>query len=72
VNGRDSEALNHAREALRLGQRNALFRFHLGMIEKSLGMREEARRDLAEALRINPHFSFLQAPTARTALAELG
>jgi len=42
------------------------------MIEAALGDRAAARRDLAEALRLNPHFSWLQAPRARAALAALG
>jgi hypothetical protein len=42
------------------------------MIERSLGQREEARRDLSDALRINPYFSVLQARVARAALAGLG
>ncbi|XVQ15335.1 hypothetical protein ACQP1W_23245 [Spirillospora sp. CA-255316] len=71
VNGRDGEALPYARRALRHGYRDAAFRYHLGMIEKSLGMRAEARRDLAAALRLNPRFSVHHAPAARRALAEL-
>jgi tetratricopeptide (TPR) repeat protein len=72
ANGRDAEALPHARAALAQGTRNAAFRYHLGMIELALGDRAAARRNLAEALRLNPHFSWLQAPRARTALAALG
>jgi tetratricopeptide (TPR) repeat protein len=72
ANGRDTEALTHARAALRLGTRNAAFRYHLGMIEAALGERAAARRDLAGALRLNPHFSWLQAPRARATLAALG
>jgi tetratricopeptide (TPR) repeat protein len=70
--GRDTEALPHARAALRQGTRSAAFRYHLGMIELELGDRAGARRDLAEALRLNPRFSWLQAPRARAALATLG
>ena len=72
VNGRDAEALGSARQATALGERSALFLFHRGMIERSLGQRDEARRDLSDALRINPYFSVLQAPVARAALAGLG
>jgi Flp pilus assembly protein TadD len=72
VNGRDAEALGYARQASALGERNAVFVFHRGMIERSLGQREEARRDLSDALRINPYFSVLQARVARAALAGLG
>jgi tetratricopeptide (TPR) repeat protein len=66
--GRDAEALPHARAAQRLGTRNASLRYHLGMIEHSLGDRAGARRDLAAALAINPHFSVLQVPAARRVL----
>ncbi len=70
--GRDAEALTYAQQANRLGWRNAVFHYHLGMIELGLGQREAARRDLTQAARINPHFSPLQATAARTALASLG
>jgi tetratricopeptide (TPR) repeat protein len=72
VNGRDAEALGYAKLANGLGYRSALFRYHLGMIEKSLGRTADARRDLAAALRLNPDFSFLHAPRAKAALASLG
>ncbi len=72
VNGRDAEALKHARDAVRLGARNALLYYHLGMIESALGQRDAARTHLDQALKINPHFSVRHAPLARTALASLG
>jgi Flp pilus assembly protein TadD len=71
VNGRDAEALRYARLALSTGLRSALFRYHLGMIERALGQTAGARRDLTTALAINPHFSPLLAPRARQALATL-
>ncbi|NBM20773.1 tetratricopeptide repeat protein [Streptomyces sp. GC420] len=70
--GAHGEALAYARKAGRLGTRSALFVYHRGMIESSLGLPGPARRHLAEALRINPRFSPLGAPTARETLAELG
>lgn len=70
--GRDKEALTYARQAQKLGMRNALFAYHRGIIEQSLGMNTQARASLTEALKINPHFSPLQAPKARAALAVLG
>ena len=70
--GRDAAALRAEHAALRIGMRNALFRYHAGMIERSLGMPTQARTDLATALRINPYFNPLQAPVARRALAGLG
>jgi tetratricopeptide (TPR) repeat protein len=72
VNGKDAEALRYARMANGLGYRNAMFRYHQGMIEKALGRTADARRDLTAALRLNPDFSALHAPLARVALASLG
>ncbi len=72
VNGRDTEALANIDLALQTGMRNASFRYHAGMIEKSLGDLDSARADLTEALAINPYFSPLDAPLAHQALAELG
>lgn len=71
VNGRHEEALEHALAAERLGGASASFAFHRGMIERSLGMTEEAEDSLARALAINPHFSPLHAPVAEAALADL-
>ena len=72
ANGRDAEALAYARRANGLGYRNAMFRYHQAMIEKSLGRAADARRDLAAALRLNPNFSALHAPLAKAALTSLG
>ena len=69
--GRDTEALTWAHKATALGTRNALFYFHTGMIEASLGQRDAAVADLQKALTINPHFSPLHVPEARSALARL-
>jgi len=69
--GQDKAALVQSKAAARLGMRNALFLYHRGIIEKSLGQRTEAIASLTQALKINPHFSPLQAPQARKALAEL-
>jgi tetratricopeptide (TPR) repeat protein len=70
--GRDAEALEHARAATALGGRNALFLFHLGVIEAALGMDGDARTALDRALRTNPHFSALHVPYARELLDSLG
>jgi tetratricopeptide (TPR) repeat protein len=72
ANGRSQEALGFADRALRLGTRNALFFFHRGMIQRALGRTLQARRDLAAALDINPHFSILWAGPAAQTLAEMG
>jgi tetratricopeptide (TPR) repeat protein len=71
VNGRDAEALEWSKKALALGTRSALFHFHVGMIQRSLGDQGAARAHLTEALAINPHFSPLWAPAARQALDQL-
>jgi tetratricopeptide (TPR) repeat protein len=72
VNGRDAEALTWSHKALATGMRNALFYFHLGMIEKSLGQKTQALHDLKTAMAINPGFSPIQAPQATQAIAQLG
>ncbi|WP_338677006.1 tetratricopeptide repeat protein [Streptomyces sp. SCSIO 30461] len=70
--GRGQEGLEYAKRARAIGIRSALFSYHQGEIERSLGESGPARRHLAEALRINPYFSPLLAGRAETALAELG
>ncbi|GGQ53984.1 hypothetical protein GCM10010145_24280 [Streptomyces ruber] len=74
--GRDEEALPYAGRATdrtRTGEvRGAPYLHHLGTIEAALGLDGPARRHLTEALRVNPYFSPLHAPAARTALARLG
>ncbi|CAN5717203.1 tetratricopeptide repeat protein [soil metagenome] len=72
VAGRDEEALPYAEQATALGGRNALFRYHLGIIEQSLGRSEQARASLDAALDINQYFSPVHAPLARSALDSLG
>jgi len=69
--GRDAEALPYARRAVSRGSRAAEYAYHLGMIYLALGDRAAARTELARALAVNPHFSPLDAPTARRALAAL-
>ncbi|MBA3488834.1 MAG: tetratricopeptide repeat protein [Longispora sp.] len=72
ANGRSVEALPYARQAQRLETRNALLRYHLGVIEAAVGERDAARTNLETALAINPHFSTMHAPKAKAALANLG
>jgi tetratricopeptide (TPR) repeat protein len=67
-NGRCGEALGWSREALRLGTQDALKLFHRGMIERCLGHRAATRRYLGRALALNPHFSVVWSPVARTVL----
>jgi tetratricopeptide (TPR) repeat protein len=72
VNGNDRDALAHANAALAIGTRSALFYYHRGTIEAALGLKALARKDLQEALTLNPNFSPLQAPHTRAALEKLG
>jgi tetratricopeptide (TPR) repeat protein len=71
-NDRNAEALVAVEEAMQLGERNALFRYHAGMIRLALGDSDGARTDLTEALSINASFNPLAAPIATATLAELG
>jgi Flp pilus assembly protein TadD len=68
-NGRCAEARVASVRSLRLGQREAGFYFHRGMIERCLGNRAAAKTWFARALELNPHFSILWAPVARDAVS---
>ncbi|QES14928.1 hypothetical protein DEJ45_22750 [Streptomyces venezuelae] len=70
--GSPKEALEYAKRATDEGLRSALFSYHRGMIERAGEEYGPARRHLAEALRINPHFSPLHAGAAREAATALG
>ncbi|MFG2945474.1 tetratricopeptide repeat protein [Streptomyces adustus] len=74
--GEDEEALKFAGIATDKahggGVRSALYAYHRGVIEQHLDRPGSARRNLQDALRINPDFSLLGAPAARAALAKLG
>jgi tetratricopeptide (TPR) repeat protein len=72
VNGRDRAASRFADLALRLGTRDALLRYHAGMIALALGDRAEAAELLSGALEIDPGFSPLHAPLAERALSSIG
>jgi tetratricopeptide (TPR) repeat protein len=62
--GRPSQALPHARAAVRLGTRDALLWYHLAATEADLGRAAAARRHLAEAFAINPYLSVRDQPAA--------
>ena len=65
-NGRCAEALSWSKRSLRLGTQDALKFFHRGAIERCLGRAGAARTWFTRALELNPHFSLLWAPVART------
>ncbi|MFG2823334.1 tetratricopeptide repeat protein [Kitasatospora sp. NPDC048365] len=70
LNGRDEEAAAQSNHALALGTRNALYHYHRGMIEKSLGHPDRARAELTQALDLNPAFHPLhELQPARTQAA---
>jgi tetratricopeptide (TPR) repeat protein len=71
ANHRDTEALDYANQALRLGTRNAVFLFHRAVIEQGLGQPGAAERDLEAALALNPRFSIPHADAAARMLTEL-
>jgi tetratricopeptide (TPR) repeat protein len=70
--GSYTEAKKYMAEAIRLKTKNAMFYYHLGMIENALGNKAEAVRNLKLAVEINPAFDLLQAGIARQKLEELG
>ena len=69
--GRDREASQRSREALRLGSHDPLFRYHAGAIAAALGDAVGARRDLELALKTDPGFSATGAVEARRILDSL-
>ena len=69
--GNSREAQKYSEEALKLGTRDPLKLFHAGMISKSLGQKEEARKYLGQAIDLNPHFSLLYSGEAADELKSL-
>ena len=70
--GREDEARRWSDEALRLGLRDPLLRFHAGAIAAALGDDATARRDLELALTTDAGFSATHAAEARRLLEALG
>jgi tetratricopeptide (TPR) repeat protein len=71
LSNRDAEALAYAQRAFDSGAMSATYAYHLGMVELARDDRSAAREHLIRALQINPNFSPLDAPSARSALATL-
>jgi tetratricopeptide (TPR) repeat protein len=71
LDGRDREARGYAAVAYRTGARSALYAYHLGMIENSLGQSAAAATHLARAIDINAHFSPVDSPVAIRTLSTL-
>lgn len=69
--GRDAEARKRSDEALRLGSRDPLFRYHAGAIAAALGDVTDARKNLRLALSTDPGFSATGSAEARRILDEL-
>jgi len=68
--GRAADAKRLSEEALRLGTRDPLLRYHAGMIAAAAGDAPTAREDLDAAIRIDPGFSATGVAAARQALTE--
>ena len=70
--GRDAAARGAMQQALSQNTEDAQLYYHAGMIERSLGNADLARRYLDKALALNPRFGATQARIARAALDSLG
>jgi tetratricopeptide (TPR) repeat protein len=70
-NGKLTQAARASENAMHFGTRDSLLLFHAGMIAEALGHQEQARTELKEALRTNPHFHLTYADAARQKLATL-
>jgi tetratricopeptide (TPR) repeat protein len=69
--GRSGEALEYARQALRLGTRDNILLFHAAMIERAAGDPDNARELLQGVLDTNPRFSLVYAQQAADTLEDL-
>ncbi len=70
-NGRYADASKASGKALAHGTRDALLRYHAGMIAAKLGDSVRAKKELTEALAINPHFHLIYAVEAQQRLNAL-
>jgi tetratricopeptide (TPR) repeat protein len=70
-NGKLTEAASASQKAMRFGTRDPLLLFHAGMIAQGLGQEGQARKELKQALQINPHFHLIYANIAEQKLAAM-
>ena len=70
-NGRISEAVANAENALKMGTQDAMLFYHAGMIYAKAGDSVRSRQFLKKALALNPHFHPLFAKTATQTLGGL-
>ena len=68
--GRYEDAHMTMQRAMRLGTQNALFFYHMGMIQRALGDEAEAQASLEKAIGINPNFSILHSQEAAELVRE--
>lgn len=69
--GQYQEATHFAAEARKLGSQDPLVLFHSGMIAFANNDKDTARKLLAQALGLNPHFSYLYRDLAIKTLEDL-
>lgn len=70
-NGKNAEAAEAMKTAMRLHTPEPLFLYHSGMIENALGHKDAARELLRKALEINPRFDAHLAVAAAKTLEEI-
>lgn len=70
-NHKYEEAAKASDHALQFDTKDSLLLYHAGMIDEKIGKPAEARTELAEALKINPHFHVIYAKEAKQQLAAL-
>lgn len=66
-NNQYQEAAKSIKEAMKLGTQDAQIYFHASLIYDAIGQPEVARKMLAKAVDINPHFSILHSDTLEKA-----
>jgi tetratricopeptide (TPR) repeat protein len=69
--GQHEEAMDASDQALRLGTRDPLMRYHAGMIALALGQTDRAHAELRMAVPQNPRFSVRYADAAAQTLQDL-